>query len=42
MKKSKVRDILIPVTWRYNGAGFHKNKKKVLSRNAKHKEKIND
>ena len=38
MKKSKAtRDSWIPETWRYNGSGFQKNKKKVLPRKAKHK-----
>lgn len=27
-KKSSVRDTWIPETWRYNGAGYQKNKKK--------------
>ena len=37
-KKVSVRDIWIPETWRYNGAGFQKNKKKELPRNAKYKD----
>ena len=36
-KKSSVRDIWIPETWRYNGAGYQKNKKKVIYRKRKHK-----
>lgn len=36
-KKSAVRDTWIPETWRYNGAGFRKNKKKQITRFAKHK-----
>ena len=35
-KKSSVRDTWIPLTWRYNGAGFQKNKK-TYSRKDKHK-----
>lgn len=38
-KKSSIRDLWIPETWRYNGAGFQKNKKKALPRKAKHKGK---
>lgn len=38
MKKSKqTRDTWIPATWRYNGSGFQKNKKKVIPRKRKHK-----
>lgn len=36
-KKSRVRDDWIPETWRYNGSGFQKNKKKELYRKRKHK-----
>lgn len=36
-KKSSVRDTWIPMTWRYNGAGYQKNKKKELPRKAKYK-----
>ena len=39
-KKSRVRDEWIPKTWRYNGAGAHKNKKKEIPRHSKHKEKF--
>lgn len=37
-KKSKksVRDLWIPETWRYNGSGYQKNKKKY-NRKKKHK-----
>ena len=35
-KKSSVRDTWIPLTWRYNGAGFQKNKK-AYTRKLKHK-----
>lgn len=38
-KKSRVRDIWIPESWRYNGSGFQKNKKKVIERKKKYKEK---
>ena len=36
-KKSSVRDTWIPDTWRYNGAGIHKTRKKELYRKRKHK-----
>ena len=36
-KKSKVRDSWIPQTWRYNGAGFKKDKKKEIPRKKKYK-----
>lgn len=35
-KKSSVRDTWIPLTWRYNGAGYEKNKK-AYTRKKKHK-----
>ena len=38
-KKSSVRDIWIPLSWRYNSAGFQKNKKKEIERKRKYKEK---
>lgn len=38
-KKSSVRDTWIPQTWRYNGSGFQKNKKKVIARKQKYKNK---
>lgn len=41
-KKSSVRDIWIPATWRYNGSGYQKNKKKVLPRKRKYKEPVGD
>lgn len=34
-KKSSVRDTWIPESWRYTGAGFHKNKKKIIERKQK-------
>ena len=39
MKKTKnsVRDTWIPETWRYNGAGLHKIKKKTIERKQKYK-----
>ena len=39
-KKLHVRDEWIPETWRYNGAGYQKNKKKQIPRKQKHKEKL--
>jgi len=36
-KKSSVRDTWIPETWRYNGSGYQKNKKKVIDRKKKYK-----
>lgn len=36
-KDKKVRDEWIPKTWRYNGSGFQKNKKKEIPRKAKYK-----
>lgn len=36
-QKSSVRDSWIPQTWRYNGAGAHKNKKKEIPRKNKYK-----
>lgn len=41
-KKSSVRDIWIPETWRYNGSGYQKNKKKVIFRKRKYKGDINE
>lgn len=38
-KKSSVRDIWIPETWRYNGAGYQKDKKKIIPRKRKYKNK---
>ena len=37
--KLHVRDEWIPESWRYNGAGAHKNKKKQIPRKKKYKEK---
>ena len=36
-KKLSVRDTWIPLSWQYNGAGFTKNKKKVIPRKQKYK-----
>ena len=36
-KKSSVRDTWIPESWRYNGAGYYRNKKKMIFRDRKHK-----
>lgn len=38
--KSHVRDEWIPKSWRYNGSGFQKNKKKLIPRKKKYKEKL--
>lgn len=38
-KKSHVRDSWIPESWRYNGGGFQKDKKKIIPRKRKYKEK---
>ena len=39
-EKSSVRNDWIPATWRYNGAGFSKDKKKESKRGyQKHKKK---
>lgn len=38
-KKSSVRDTWIPETWRYNGAGYTKNKK-AYTRKKKHKKPL--
>ena len=43
MKKNKsTRDIWIPISWRYTGAGYQKTKKKELPRKRKHKGRQND
>ena len=39
--KTKPRDSWIPETWRYHGAGFQKDKKKLIPRKKKHKERWN-
>lgn len=39
MAKKHVRDLWIPESWRYNGAGYHKDKKKIIPRKAKYKPK---
>ena len=36
-KKHSVRDIWIPESWRYNGVGFQKDKKKIIPRKQKYK-----
>ena len=41
-KKSSVRDTWIPETWRYNGAGYQKSKKKTLPRKQKYKNLLAD
>lgn len=41
-KRQKPRDQWITNTWRYNGAGYQKNKKKVIERKQKHKERYRD
>lgn len=39
MKRIKsTRDTWIPETWRYNGSGYHKNKKKIIYRKRKYKD----
>lgn len=38
-EKSHVRDEWIPTFWRYNGAGFEKDKKKEIPRKKKYKNK---
>ncbi len=37
-KKSSVRDTWIPETWRYNGSGYQKDKKKLIPRKQKYKD----
>ncbi len=37
-KKLHVRDEWIPDSWKYNGAGYQKNKKKQIPRKKKYKE----
>ena len=36
-KKYSVRDTWIPESWRYNGVGFQKDKKKIITRKQKYK-----
>lgn len=36
-KKLSIRDEWIPLSWQYNGAGYQKNKKKVIPRKQKYK-----
>lgn len=36
-EKSSVRNDWIPTFWRYNGAGYEKDKKKVIPRKQKYK-----
>jgi len=38
-KKKSTRDTWIPETWRYNGAGYQKNKK-AYNRKPKHKKDL--
>ena len=38
-KKLKPRDLWIPMSWQYNGAGVHKDKSKIIPRKQKYKEK---
>lgn len=37
MKKKSVRDLWVYKSWHYRGAGFEKNKKKILDRKGKYK-----
>lgn len=37
-KKSSVRNDWIPTFWRYNGAGYEKDKTKIIPRHQKYKE----
>ena len=37
-KRKSVRDTWIPITWRYNGAGYQTNKKKIIDRKQKYKQ----
>ena len=39
-KKLSIRDIWIPLSWQYNGAGLHKDKTKIIPRKQKYKEKF--
>lgn len=41
-KKSHVRDIWIPESWRYNGKGFQKDKSKEIERKRKYKKNYMD
>lgn len=41
-KKSSVRDTWIPETWRYNGSGYQKDKKKLIPRKQKYKHLLAD
>jgi len=38
--KKSVRDTWIPETWRYNGSGYQKNKKKTIERKKKYKKSL--
>lgn len=38
-RNKSVRDLWIPTFWSYNGAGYQKNKKKIIERKQKYKEK---
>lgn len=39
-KKTKVRDEWIPQTWRYNGSGYQKSKKKEIPPQQKIQRKV--
>ena len=39
-KEKKPRDEWIAETWRYNGAGYQKNKKKTIERKKKYKKSV--
>lgn len=41
-KKSSVRNEWIPSFWRYNGAGYQKDKKKEIPRKGKYKNNIEE
>ena len=40
-KKKSVRDTWVPDSWRYNGAGYEKDRKKEIARRKKYKDKHN-
>ena len=42
IKESRVRDSWIPATWSYNGAGYQRNKKKLIDRKRKYKRPSSD
>lgn len=41
-EKNSVRNDWIPTFWRYNGAGFQKDKKKLIPRKQKYKKSVLD